>query len=486
MTVGTGGDGGLVPPLDGGAGGDEVFPAPAGDGTGGATAGANLPAGLDGGGLPLGSTAGSAGSSATSSVRGRSGSAAAIGAALPVTGGVPAAEEGAGSGDAVPQVTTGLAQPILHPRNLGSDSARLLGPDRRRTMHAGARLTVAGERGPVAVNLMTWLRAEWDRIAGFGLVLLGVMLLFLGYQGVQETAFLAEQLAYIASGGLGGLFSLGLGVGLLLSADLHDEWYKLDRIEAAIRGEPLPDSTSVLDLMGEKRGAAQPVQPREASRHMLNASVPVDPGRRSATGVAGTPLALAMDWRATHRVKAVGLLALVLLLPLALSTAGWRRASTTAGPRRGHGGPGHVDRRRGHRRGPDRRVQPLAADPVGAPGGRRLPELPARAGARRGARPTPPPPPGPTETAAGPGLPGRPTTEVVVAAGLRRFHLRGVPDAGRPRDIDGGACRGRRPPLRLWHLRGGVTEASERLAAVHRRRVSSPGPSTPWRRWGSS
>jgi hypothetical protein len=180
------------------------------------------------------------------------------------------------------------------------------------------------------VNLKTWLRAEWDRIAGFGLILLGVVLLFLGYQGVQETAFLAEQLAYIASGGLGGLFSLGLGVGLLLSADLHDEWYKLDRIEAAIRGEPLPDSTTVLDLMGDNATGTHPVPSREASRQMLNASVPVDPGRSGPAGVTGTPLALAMDWRATHRVKAVGLLALVLLLPLTLSTAGWRRASTTA------------------------------------------------------------------------------------------------------------------------------------------------------------
>ena len=111
VTVGTGGDGGLVPPLDGGAGGgDEVFPAPAGDGSGGATAGDSLPAGLDSAGLAFGSTAGSAGSagsSATSSIRGRSGSAGAIGAALPVTGNVPAAEEATGSGDAVPQVTRG-------------------------------------------------------------------------------------------------------------------------------------------------------------------------------------------------------------------------------------------------------------------------------------------------------------------------------------------------------------------------------------------
>jgi len=85
------------------------------------------------------------------------------------------------------------------------------------------------------VNVLTWLRSEWDRVAGYGLVLLGALFLLLGYHGVKTSPFLAEELAFIASGGLGGIFCLGLGVGLLLSADLHDEWRKLDRIEAAIR-----------------------------------------------------------------------------------------------------------------------------------------------------------------------------------------------------------------------------------------------------------
>jgi hypothetical protein len=167
------------------------------------------------------------------------------------------------------------------------------------------------------MNLWTWLRAEWDRVAGFGLVLLGAVLLYLGYRGVRTSPFLAEELAYIASGGLGGLFCMGFGVGLLLSADLHDEWYKLDRIESAIRGEPLPESTTVLDLMAEEAEERR-------GRNKVTAAVVVDRiPRRSGS------MTLAMDWRATHRARAVGVLALLLLLPLAVSTAGWRRASRT-------------------------------------------------------------------------------------------------------------------------------------------------------------
>lgn len=163
------------------------------------------------------------------------------------------------------------------------------------------------------MNQWTWLRAEWDRVAGFGLIILGAVFLFLGYQGVQESPFLAEGLAYIASGGLGGLFCMGVGVGLLLSADLHDEWHKLDRIEAAIRGEPLPESTEVLEAMAAPRGARSPATEPVTTR----------PGGNGA-------MALSMDWGATHRVKAVGFLGFVLLLPLTVSAAGWRRANTTA------------------------------------------------------------------------------------------------------------------------------------------------------------
>jgi len=84
-------------------------------------------------------------------------------------------------------------------------------------------------------DVFRWLRAEWDRVAGFGLVGLGALLLVLGYDGVSRSPYVAQQLAYIVSGGLGGIFCLGFGSVLLVGADLHDDWRRLDRIEAAIR-----------------------------------------------------------------------------------------------------------------------------------------------------------------------------------------------------------------------------------------------------------
>lgn len=177
------------------------------------------------------------------------------------------------------------------------------------------------------MSAWAWLRAEWDRVAGFGFVILGALFLFFGYQGVRDSPFLAEGLAYIASGGLGGIFCLGLGVGLLLSADLHDEWHKLDRIEAALRGEPLPESTELLDLMAGERSLPD-ATPRPGR------SAPVQSAALDQDGATGDPrlshpMAIAMNWRAGHLSRAMGITTLVLLLPLALHSAGWRRARAT-------------------------------------------------------------------------------------------------------------------------------------------------------------
>jgi hypothetical protein len=90
------------------------------------------------------------------------------------------------------------------------------------------------------MDLSNWLRAEWDRVAGFALVILGAVCLVLGYIGVSDSPYLVENLSYIMSGGIGGLFLLGAGATLLVSADLHDEWRKLDRVEDAIRADKTP------------------------------------------------------------------------------------------------------------------------------------------------------------------------------------------------------------------------------------------------------
>ncbi len=78
------------------------------------------------------------------------------------------------------------------------------------------------------------LKSQWDRAAAILLSVAGVIALVAGYVGVADSAILAEQTRYIVSGGIGGIFLLGLGATLWISADLRDEWRKLDRIEHAL------------------------------------------------------------------------------------------------------------------------------------------------------------------------------------------------------------------------------------------------------------
>jgi len=85
------------------------------------------------------------------------------------------------------------------------------------------------------MELVTWLRSEWDRVLGWTAIAAAVIALLLGYQGVSDAHFVAKELAYIISGGIGGLLLVAVGATLLISADLHDEWRKLDRIEDALR-----------------------------------------------------------------------------------------------------------------------------------------------------------------------------------------------------------------------------------------------------------
>ncbi|MDX6215400.1 MAG: hypothetical protein QOG99_984 [Frankiales bacterium] len=84
------------------------------------------------------------------------------------------------------------------------------------------------------MDLNKLLKTQWDRAGAIGLTGLGALFLLFGWIGVSGTALLAEQSPYILSGGVGGVFLLGIGSTLWISADLRDEWRKLDRIEAAI------------------------------------------------------------------------------------------------------------------------------------------------------------------------------------------------------------------------------------------------------------
>ncbi|MFF3490025.1 hypothetical protein ACFYWS_01630 [Streptomyces sp. NPDC002795] len=85
------------------------------------------------------------------------------------------------------------------------------------------------------MDLVTRIRSQWDRLTAALTALAGAVTLVLGWRGVSGTPYPAEQLPYVVSAGLGSLFLLGLSSALWLSADLRDEWRKLDRIEQALR-----------------------------------------------------------------------------------------------------------------------------------------------------------------------------------------------------------------------------------------------------------
>jgi hypothetical protein len=80
------------------------------------------------------------------------------------------------------------------------------------------------------VELLKWCRLQWDRVLGVAAAVAGVALLVVGWSGVSGTPFVAAQMPYVVSGGLGGLFLLGTGATLWLSADLRDQWRALDQL----------------------------------------------------------------------------------------------------------------------------------------------------------------------------------------------------------------------------------------------------------------
>jgi hypothetical protein len=88
------------------------------------------------------------------------------------------------------------------------------------------------------MDVKTWLRAQWDRVAGALGVALGLFALWLGYHGIAATPYPAEQMPYIVSGGVLGIALIGIGLTAWLSADLRDEWRKLDRIERFLERRP--------------------------------------------------------------------------------------------------------------------------------------------------------------------------------------------------------------------------------------------------------
>src|SRR5206468_651808 len=78
----------------------------------------------------------------------------------------------------------------------------------------------------------------------------GAVFLGLGWLGASHSSLTTEQIPYLASGAVAGLFALGAAATLWLSADLRDEWRKLDEIYQFIQARDEPalagDSTETV------------------------------------------------------------------------------------------------------------------------------------------------------------------------------------------------------------------------------------------------
>jgi hypothetical protein len=86
-------------------------------------------------------------------------------------------------------------------------------------------------------SALTWARLQWDRVLAAVATLVGAILLIVGWVHISGTGFVSEQLPYLASEGLGGVFLLGVGGMLWLSADMRDQWRELRGIRYRLDAE---------------------------------------------------------------------------------------------------------------------------------------------------------------------------------------------------------------------------------------------------------
>jgi hypothetical protein len=121
-------------------------------------------------------------------------------------------------------------------------------------------------------NLAALIRTQWDRAGALALVIVGLLALLAGWIGMSGAVLTYEQLPYILSGGLFGLSLIMVGTGLWLSADIRDEWRRIDRLEDRLMegrlGEPgrdvrLPDAD---EATPRSTGPAESVNAGSAQR----------------------------------------------------------------------------------------------------------------------------------------------------------------------------------------------------------------------------
>jgi hypothetical protein len=113
------------------------------------------------------------------------------------------------------------------------------------------------------MNPMTFLRTQWDRVGAWICIAGGAIVLFAGWWGISGTDKVGRQLPYIISGGLFGVFLLGVGGLLWVSADLRDEWRELwvirDALVKVAAGQGAALDSSKFTLSADEQQEAEAV-----------------------------------------------------------------------------------------------------------------------------------------------------------------------------------------------------------------------------------
>lgn len=129
-----------------------------------------------------------------------------------------------------------------------------------------------------------WVGGATRPLIGWGLALIGVVVIIIGWFGISGEAIVAKQIPYLISGGLGGIALVGVGAALIGTERLRQDATRLARLEemvAELRDVLLthPDALAL--------PVTTPTTPLAASPGAANNS-------RPATGSAGGgPVALA-------------------------------------------------------------------------------------------------------------------------------------------------------------------------------------------------
>jgi hypothetical protein len=125
------------------------------------------------------------------------------------------------------------------------------------------------------MELWKWLRLQWDRVFGCAFVITGAVALLTGWSKVSSTPYPAEQIPYVVSAGLGGLFLLGVGATLWHSADLRDEWRKLDRLEEKLDALAAADTPEAKTIVLDEPAVPSTTSSKPVHRTLRTAAVPV-------------------------------------------------------------------------------------------------------------------------------------------------------------------------------------------------------------------